>query len=92
MANSHRFIHAVMALDAGLHRSRPATARDAFRTFANAVDATLYFLAAALRGSRIDPKTLPDLREVIMRCCRPATRKPNAMPWSILRPTGLRIV
>ena len=50
LANSHRFIHAVMALEAGLFRSQPAPARPAFATFANNVDATLYFLAAYLRG------------------------------------------
>jgi uncharacterized membrane protein YccC len=63
LANSHRLIHAVMSLEAGLYRSRPAPARDAFRTFANHVDVTLYFLAAGLRGARVEPATLPDLRE-----------------------------
>jgi uncharacterized membrane protein YccC len=63
LANSHRLIHAVMSLEAGLYRSRPVPARAAFRTFANHVDATLYFLAAGLRGTRIEPATLPDLRE-----------------------------
>jgi uncharacterized membrane protein YccC len=63
LANSHRLIHAVMSLEAGLYRSRPVPARAAFRTFANDVDATLYFLAAGLRGAHIEPATLPDLRE-----------------------------
>jgi uncharacterized membrane protein YccC len=62
LANSHRFIHAVMALEAGLLTSRPVPARPAFREFANAVDATLYFLAAYLRGSPAEPGDLPDLR------------------------------
>ena len=62
-ANSHRLIHAVMSLEAGLYRSRPVPARSAFRTFANDVDTTLYFLAAGLRGTRIEPAALPDLRE-----------------------------
>jgi uncharacterized membrane protein YccC len=62
LANSHRYIHAVMALEAGLLRSRPAPTRPAFREFANAVDATLYFLAAYLRGSQAEPGDLPDLR------------------------------
>jgi uncharacterized membrane protein YccC len=62
LANSHRYIHAVMALEAGLLRSSPAPARPAFREFANAVDATLYFLAAYLRGSAAEPGDLPDLR------------------------------
>jgi uncharacterized membrane protein YccC len=63
LANSHRFIHAVMSLEAGLYRSRPVPARDAFRTFANDVDTTLYYLAAALRGASVAAGSLPDLRE-----------------------------
>jgi uncharacterized membrane protein YccC len=63
LANSHRFIHAVMSLESGLSRSRPVPARDAFRTFANDVDTTLYFLAAALRGVSVAAASLPDLRE-----------------------------
>jgi uncharacterized membrane protein YccC len=70
LANSHRYIHATMAMEAGLVRSRPAPARPAFREFANAVDATLYFLSAYLRGSPAESSDLPDLRalhEVLVR-------------------------
>jgi uncharacterized membrane protein YccC len=63
LANSHRFIHAVMALEAGLFRSQPVPPRPAFGTFANNVDATLYFLAAYLRGVPVHAGDLPDLRE-----------------------------
>ncbi|MBZ5624785.1 MAG: FUSC family protein [Acidobacteriia bacterium] len=63
LANSNRFIHAVMSLEAGLVRSRPVPARDEFRAFSNHVDVTLYYLAAALRGASIAPADLPDLRE-----------------------------
>jgi hypothetical protein len=63
LANSHRFIHAVMAMEAGLSRSQPAPARPEFATFANNVDSTLYFLAAYLRGVPARPGDLPDLRE-----------------------------
>lgn len=63
LANSHRFIHAAMSLEAGLERSRSAPARAEFRTFANHVDLTLYYLAAALRGSKVSVEDLPDLRE-----------------------------
>jgi uncharacterized membrane protein YccC len=63
LANSHRLIHAVMALEAGLFRSQPVPARPAFATFANNVDSTLYFLAAYLRGGAVYPGDLPDLRE-----------------------------
>jgi len=63
LANSHRFIHAVMSLEAGLSTSPEAPARAEFRLFANQVDTTLYLLAAALRGSVIPEKDLPNLRE-----------------------------
>jgi uncharacterized membrane protein YccC len=63
LANSHRLIHACMALEAGLARSRTVPARKAFRTFANDTDLTLYFLSAALGGSPISREDLPNLRE-----------------------------
>ena len=64
MANSRRFIHAVMALEAGIFRGRAVPARHAFADFANGVDATLYFLSAYLRGRATPhPDDLPDLRE-----------------------------
>jgi len=63
LADSHRFIHAAMALEAGLVRSRPVPAREGFRVLANHVDLTLYYLAASLRGSPIAAAHLPDLRE-----------------------------
>jgi len=64
LANSHRFIHASMALEAGLFTSSPVPARQPFSAFANGVDATLYFLSAYLRGSAAEPGDLPDLREM----------------------------
>jgi uncharacterized membrane protein YccC len=63
LANSHRFIHAAMSLEGGLVRSRPVPARDGFRVLTSHVDLTLYYLAAALRGSKIRAADLPDLRE-----------------------------
>jgi hypothetical protein len=63
LANSHRFIHAVVSLEAGIFQSAAAPPRDAFLAFTNDVDATLYFIAARLRGSPIEPDALPDLRE-----------------------------
>jgi uncharacterized membrane protein YccC len=63
LANSHRFIHAVMALEAGIYRSTPVAARDEFLAFTNAADVTLYFLTARLRGAAVAPGDLPDLRE-----------------------------
>ncbi len=63
LASSHRLVHALMALEAGLYQSQFAPPRDAFRTFSHDVERTLYFLAASLRGSAIHPGDLPDLRE-----------------------------
>ena len=63
LASSHRLVHALMALEAGLYRSKFAPPRTAFRAFANDVEKTLYFLAASLRGSALHPGDLPDLRE-----------------------------
>jgi uncharacterized membrane protein YccC len=63
LASSHRLVHAVMALEAGLYTSHAVPAREAFRTFANHVELTLYYLASALRGEDLTRETLPDLRE-----------------------------
>ena len=63
LVNSHRLVHALMSLEAGLLSSAPAPPRDAFRKLASDTDATLYYLAAALHGSSLDRSHLPDLRE-----------------------------
>jgi hypothetical protein len=53
----------MMSLEAGLAQSNPAPARDTFRTFSHNVELTLYYLAAALRGSALTASQLPDLRD-----------------------------
>ncbi len=63
LASSHRLVHAFMALEAGLATSHPVPARGEFRPFADHVELTLYYLAAALRGSPLTRAGLPDLRE-----------------------------
>jgi uncharacterized membrane protein YccC len=63
LASAHRFIHAVMSLEAGLASSHSAPPREAFRTFSHDLEKTLYFLAARLRGSPVAPDDLADLRE-----------------------------
>jgi hypothetical protein len=64
LASSHRFIHAAMALEAGLV-SGPlqSSSNDALRTFSHDVELMLYLLAARLRGSPVTPGSLPNLRE-----------------------------
>jgi uncharacterized membrane protein YccC len=59
LASSHRFIHAAMALEAGL----TAHSHASFQTFSHDLELTLYLLAARLRGSPLEPNALPDLRE-----------------------------
>ena len=61
LANSHRLVHAIMALEAGLSASRRAPARAAFRTFTAHVEQTLRILENRLRG--LPAEDLPDLRE-----------------------------
>ena len=63
LANSHRFIHAVMSLEAGLARSRPVPARQAFYPFAADTVRTLSLLSAALHGAATSPADFPNLRE-----------------------------
>jgi uncharacterized membrane protein YccC len=63
VANSLRLVHAMMALEAGLYGGEaPAAARPPFRPYTEHVDVTLYYLAAALRGSPVQPEQLPDVR------------------------------
>ncbi len=63
VADSHRLVHAIMALEAGLYTSNPVPARSRFPVFANAVEFTLYHLAGLLRGDLLTAEDLPDLRE-----------------------------
>ncbi|MBI4905460.1 MAG: FUSC family protein [Acidobacteria bacterium] len=61
LASSHRFIRAVMAMEAGLASQKPP--QEEFRVFAHDLEKVLYFLAARFRGSLVPPASLPDLRE-----------------------------
>src|SRR5205807_8388891 len=63
LASSHRFVHALMALDAAWLHTAAVPARTAFRAFAADVEKTLELLAAALRGKRVHLNEFPDLRE-----------------------------
>ena len=61
LANSYRFVRAVMALEAVPVGAEPV--HEEFRDFADNVDKTLELLAAALRGEKLVVRDLPDLRE-----------------------------
>lgn len=63
MSSSHMLVHAIMGLEAGAVRRPPGKEMEAFKGFANDVEFTLYFLAAALRGSHAANQPLPKLRE-----------------------------
>lgn len=63
LASSHRFVHALMALEAAWLQKKGLPARPAFLSFTANVERTLELLAAALRGARVPAKEFPDLRE-----------------------------
>ncbi len=63
LAHSHALMHATMGLEAGVTGLRTTSPPPEFRAFAHDVDFTLYFLAAALRGSSAASQVLPKLRE-----------------------------
>ncbi len=69
LANSHRFVRAVMALEA-VPGKEPVRAE--FREFARDVEKTLELLAAALRGKKLVVRDLPELREDHRRLVRAA--------------------
>ncbi|PWT85459.1 MAG: hypothetical protein C5B58_03015 [Acidobacteria bacterium] len=62
LASSHRFAHAMMALEAGLLYTKDAPARPEVHVFRDDVETTLTLLAQALRGARVTDRQFPDLR------------------------------
>lgn len=62
LASSHALVHAIMGLEAGAAQLSAQPPAEAFEAFAIDVEFTLYFLAAALRGSRSATQGLPNLR------------------------------
>lgn len=61
LANCHRFVRAIMALEVVPIGTEPA--RREFVDFARDVEKTVEVLCAALRGEKTSFRTLPDLRE-----------------------------
>jgi uncharacterized membrane protein YccC len=62
LASSHRFMDAVLSIEAGTLPGRPAV-RDEFRVFARDVNTMLEGLTAELRHARASIEKCPDLRE-----------------------------
>ncbi len=63
LASSHRFAHAIMALEAGLPLTPPVPARQEFRVFTTDVEKTLALLEEVLTGGKVAEKKFPNLRE-----------------------------
>jgi uncharacterized membrane protein YccC len=63
LASSHRFVHAVMSVEAGILPGARPPVRPEFRVFAADVDQTLEGLAEELRRKRVAIQKWPDLRE-----------------------------
>src|ERR1700722_19072776 len=63
LASSHRFIHALMALDAIFLQQPPLASSPPLNTFLSKVETTLALLASTLRGAREPSKDFPNLRE-----------------------------
>jgi len=63
LASTHRFAHAIMALEAGLPLTPPVPAREEFRVFTADVEKTLAFLEEVLTGGKVAEKKFPNLRE-----------------------------
>jgi uncharacterized membrane protein YccC len=63
LTSSHRFLHAVLSVEAGFVPGHGTKIRDEFRVFATDVNATLSGLSAELRRTRPAGHKWPDLRE-----------------------------
>jgi len=63
LASSHRFAHAIMALEAGLPRTPSVPARQDVRVFMADVEKTLELLEEVLTGGKVAEKKFPNLRE-----------------------------
>ena len=63
LASSHRFIHALMALDAVFLQQPALASSPPLTNFLSKVETTLALLASTLRGARAPSKDFPNLRE-----------------------------
>jgi uncharacterized membrane protein YccC len=63
LASSHRFIHALMALDAIFSHKSALASSAPLRNYISKLEKTLTLLAATLRGVRTGSRDFPNLRE-----------------------------
>jgi uncharacterized membrane protein YccC len=78
LAASHRFAHAMIALEAGIPEGGQLAPRPDFLMFANAAEKTLELLASKLRGRRVVEREFPDLREAHLKLAQAGDRKVSA--------------
>jgi len=67
LASSHRFAHALIAVEAGIPDSGASRPQPQFKEFAEAAEKTLELLSAIFRGKRAAEREFPDLREIYSR-------------------------
>jgi hypothetical protein len=67
LASSHRFAHAMMALEAGIPATPVEAPRPEFGVFGDAVDQTLKLIVARINGQHIAERDFPDLRDRYLR-------------------------
>jgi uncharacterized membrane protein YccC len=67
LASSHRFAHALIALEAGIPETGGSKPQLQFKQFAEAVEKTLELISAVLRDERVAERKFPDLREIHSR-------------------------
>ena len=70
LASSHRFAHALIALEAGIPQLQMAAPPVQFSAFAKAVEKTLELLSAKVRGQRVSEREFPDLRDAYFKFTR----------------------
>ena len=89
LVSSHRFIHAVMALDAGWLQTPSVPSRPAFQSFAAEVERVLFLLSAELRGTRDLSAKFPKLRDSHSRLL--ASGDPETERYALVNIEGDRI-
>jgi uncharacterized membrane protein YccC len=77
LASSHRFAHAMIALEAGIPEKHAQPPRLEFETFADAVEKTLELLSAKLHERHIAEREFPDLREAYLKLIQTRDMQPG---------------
>jgi uncharacterized membrane protein YccC len=67
LASSHRFAHAMIALEAGIPLAPAQPARAEFRLFSTEIEKTLVLISGKFEGKRVAEREFPDLREAYLR-------------------------